>query len=135
MYEVRGDVDQRAVEQLARCAESGDALGAALCADGHVGYSQPIGGVVAYRDQISPSGVGYDIGCGNKAVKTNLWVPSMRGKANDIASQWGFESSRRHSGSRGPTGRGVALKTRSGAGSTPAASTLEGVRPDEERAC
>jgi tRNA-splicing ligase RtcB len=27
---------------------------------------------VAYRDFISPSGVGYDIGCGNKAVQTNL---------------------------------------------------------------
>jgi tRNA-splicing ligase RtcB len=71
-FEVRGDVDERAVEQLRRCAEHGDALGAALCADGHVGYSQPIGGVVAYRGQISPSGVGYDIGCGNKAVKTNI---------------------------------------------------------------
>jgi tRNA-splicing ligase RtcB (3'-phosphate/5'-hydroxy nucleic acid ligase) len=69
---VRGDVDARAVEQLVRCADSGDALGAAICADGHVGYSQPIGGVVAYRDQISPSGVGYDIGCGNKAVKTDI---------------------------------------------------------------
>lgn len=71
-FEVRGDVDDRAVEQLARCAEGGEAFGAALCADGHVGYSQPIGGVVAYRGHISPSGVGYDIGCGNKAVKTNL---------------------------------------------------------------
>lgn len=76
-YEVRGDVDQRAIEQLHRCAESGDALGAALCADGHVGYSQPIGGVVAYRGQISPSGVGYDIGCGNKAVKTNIHTGPM----------------------------------------------------------
>jgi tRNA-splicing ligase RtcB len=71
-YTVRGDVDERAVEQLVRCAEEGDAVGAAICADGHVGYSQPIGGVVAYRDQISPSGVGYDIGCGNKAVRTSL---------------------------------------------------------------
>jgi tRNA-splicing ligase RtcB len=71
-YTVRGDVDERAVEQLVRCAEQGDAVGAAICADGHVGYSQPIGGVVAYRDQISPSGVGYDIGCGNKAVRTSL---------------------------------------------------------------
>ena len=77
-YTVRGDVDERAVEQWHRCAESGDALGAAICADGHVGYSQPIGGVVAYRDQISPSGVGYDIGCGNKAVKTDLWAGTMR---------------------------------------------------------
>src|SRR5215210_6549004 len=60
---VYGDVEPRAVEQLARCAETGGALRAALCADGHVGYSQPIGGVVAYPDHISPSGVGYDIAC------------------------------------------------------------------------
>ena len=64
-YMVKGDVDERAVEQLVRCADEGDVVGAALCADGHVGYSQPIGGVVAYRDCISPSGVGYDIGCGS----------------------------------------------------------------------
>ncbi|MEY2515862.1 MAG: hypothetical protein QOJ89_3220 [bacterium] len=60
---VRGDVDARAVEQLRRCAEAGDAVAAVLCADGHVGYSQPIGGAVAYPDDISPSGVGYDIAC------------------------------------------------------------------------
>jgi tRNA-splicing ligase RtcB len=71
-YAVKGDVDERAIEQLVRCADEGDVVGAALCADGHVGYSQPIGGVVAYRDCISPSGVGYDIGCGNKAVKTDI---------------------------------------------------------------
>ena len=41
---VYGDVDARAVEQLVRCAEAGDALRGVLCADGHVGYSQPIGG-------------------------------------------------------------------------------------------
>jgi tRNA-splicing ligase RtcB (3'-phosphate/5'-hydroxy nucleic acid ligase) len=70
--EVRGDVDVRAVQQLVRCSEAGDACAAVMCADGHVGYSQPIGGAVAYRDFISPSGVGYDIGCGNKAVRTNL---------------------------------------------------------------
>jgi len=51
----------------------------ALCADGHVGYSQPIGGVVAYPEHISPSGVGYDIACGNKAVRTDLPVGDVRG--------------------------------------------------------
>ena len=60
---VYGDVDERAVSQLQRCADAGDALRGALCADGHVGYSQPIGGAVAYADHISPSGVGYDIAC------------------------------------------------------------------------
>jgi len=67
-----GPVDQRAYQQLVRCAESGDAEIAVLCADHHPGYSQPIGGAIAYRNFISPSGVGYDIGCGNKAVRTNL---------------------------------------------------------------
>jgi tRNA-splicing ligase RtcB len=42
-----------------------------LCADGHKGYAQPIGGVVAYRDHISISGVGFDIGCGNLALMTD----------------------------------------------------------------
>jgi tRNA-splicing ligase RtcB len=69
-----GELDERSLEQLTRCAEAGDADYAVLCADHHPGYSQPIGGVVAYRDFISPSGVGYDIACGNKALKTNLTV-------------------------------------------------------------
>src|SRR5699024_8093643 len=40
--------------------------------DGHYGYSQPVGGVVVYDGQVSPSRVGFDIACGNQAVKTNL---------------------------------------------------------------
>ena len=43
-----------------------------LCADHHPGYSQPIGGGIAYEGYVSPSGVGYDIGCGNKAARTEL---------------------------------------------------------------
>src|SRR4051812_38474198 len=75
---VYGDVDPRAVEQLERCARAGDAVAAALCADGHVGYSQPIGGVIAYPEHVSPSGTGYDIGCGNKAVRTDLLAADLR---------------------------------------------------------
>ncbi|MFP5362580.1 MAG: RtcB family protein [Thermoleophilia bacterium] len=75
---VTGAVEPRAVEQLRRCAEAGDAVAGAICADGHVGYSQPIGGVLAYREHISPSGVGFDIGCGNKAVRTDLLVDDVR---------------------------------------------------------
>jgi tRNA-splicing ligase RtcB len=76
---VRGDVDTRAVQQLERCASAGDAVRGVLCADGHVGYSQPIGGALAYAGYISPSGVGYDIGCGNKAVRTDLQVEDIAG--------------------------------------------------------
>ena len=52
-----GPVDQRAYDQLARCAVEADY--AVLAADHHVGYSQPIGGAVAYPNHVSPSGVGW----------------------------------------------------------------------------
>jgi tRNA-splicing ligase RtcB (3'-phosphate/5'-hydroxy nucleic acid ligase) len=67
-----GDVDARSLEQLERCMAAGDADFGVLCADHHPGYSQPIGGAIAYEGHVSPSGVGYDIGCGNKAVQTEL---------------------------------------------------------------
>ncbi len=51
---------------------AGDAELGVLCADHHPGYSQPIGGGIAYAGYVSPSGVGYDIGCGNKAARTEL---------------------------------------------------------------
>jgi tRNA-splicing ligase RtcB len=41
-------------------------------ADGHVGYVMPIGGVAAYRNQVSVVGVGFDIACGNAAIRTDL---------------------------------------------------------------
>jgi tRNA-splicing ligase RtcB len=85
-----GPVDERARQQLERCTTN--AVHAVLCADHHPGYSQPIGGAVAYESHISPSGVGYDIGCGNKAVRTNLLaaevdVPKVM---DEIVSQIGF---------------------------------------------
>src|SRR5579884_1116863 len=67
-----GPVDERSLKQLERCMQAGDARYAVLCADHHPGYSQPIGGAIAYEGYVSPSGVGYDIGCGNKAVCTDL---------------------------------------------------------------
>jgi tRNA-splicing ligase RtcB (3'-phosphate/5'-hydroxy nucleic acid ligase) len=67
-----GPVDDRSLAQLERCMQAGDAEFGVLCADHHPGYSQPIGGGIAYEGYVSPSGVGYDIGCGNKAVRTEL---------------------------------------------------------------
>ena len=61
---------ERVLEQMDRCMEQ--ASHGVLCADNHVGYSAPIGASIAYPKHISPSGVGYDIGCGNLAVKTTL---------------------------------------------------------------
>jgi tRNA-splicing ligase RtcB (3'-phosphate/5'-hydroxy nucleic acid ligase) len=56
----------------------------ALMADHHVGYGVPIGGVVAYRHRISPSGVGYDIACGNKAVRLDAIGYKVKAKINPI---------------------------------------------------
>ena len=67
-----GEIDARSLAQLQRWMEAGDAAFGVLCADHHPGYSQPIGGAIAYEGHVSPSGVGYDIGCGNKAARTDL---------------------------------------------------------------
>jgi tRNA-splicing ligase RtcB (3'-phosphate/5'-hydroxy nucleic acid ligase) len=67
-----GEHDAMTVKQLENCVAAEDGAEGVLCADGHLGYSMPIGGVVAYREHISPSGVGFDIACGNKAVRTDL---------------------------------------------------------------
>lgn len=72
-----GTHDERTIQQLQRCVDAEDGARSVLCADGHVGYSMPIGGVVAYRNYVSPSGVGYDIACGNMAVQTNILASSI----------------------------------------------------------
>ncbi len=67
-----GDADEQTIAQMKQCLAVEDGAIGVLCADNHLGYSQPIGAAIAYREHISPSGVGFDIGCGNKAVLTNL---------------------------------------------------------------
>ena len=49
----------------------------ALMADGHVGYVMPIGGVAAYDNQVSVVGVGFDIACGNAAIRTDLTLADL----------------------------------------------------------
>src|ERR1700733_9105194 len=63
---VWGTADANTLVQINNCRK--EASHVALMADNHLGYAVPIGGVVAYEDKISPSGVGFDIACGNKAV-------------------------------------------------------------------
>lgn len=79
MITVFGEQDLAAVEQLENCMKDERAVKGALMADHHLGYSMPIGGVIAYQDAISPSGVGFDIGCGNMAVRTSLLADDLGG--------------------------------------------------------
>src|SRR6266850_6559678 len=56
----------------------------ALMADGHLGYVMPIGGVAAYRNQVSVVGVGFDIACGNAAIRTDLALHGTRDLAERL---------------------------------------------------
>ena len=73
---VWGPPDEGALSQIKTCAKTADKV--ALMADHHKGYAVPIGGVVAYKDSISPSGVGFDIACGNKAVLLDIPGSALR---------------------------------------------------------
>ena len=64
-----GNHDEATIAQMRNCMAVGNAVAGVICADGHLGYAQPVGGVIAYEKQISISGVGFDIGCGNMAVR------------------------------------------------------------------
>ena len=68
-------IDEKSIAQIKNCISEDDI--AVLTADAHYGYGHPIGGAVAYKNHISLSGVGFDIACGNMAVRTTI-------KAEDI---------------------------------------------------
>src|SRR5438045_5624233 len=78
-----GEHDEATIKQIERCVAEGGERGV-LCADGHKGYAQPIGGVVAYKDKISLSGVGFDIACGNLAVLTDAKREQIAPKIDKI---------------------------------------------------
>lgn len=55
--------------------------------DGHEGYGFPVGGVAAMDAQegmISPGGVGYDINCGVRLLRTNLTENNTRPKLKEL---------------------------------------------------
>jgi len=78
-----GEHDGATIRQIETCVAAGGERGV-LCADGHKGYAQPIGGVVAYKDKISLSGVGFDIACGNLAILTDARREQIARKIDKI---------------------------------------------------
>ncbi len=58
--------------------------------DIHQGYGFPIGGVAATdwdNGVVSPGGVGFDINCGVRFVRTNLHEPEVRPRLRDLVNQ------------------------------------------------
>lgn len=68
-------IDAKCIAQIKNCISENDI--AVLTADAHYGYAHPIGGAIAYKDKVSLSGVGFDIACGNKAVRTDIMVKDI----------------------------------------------------------
>ena len=57
--------------------------------DGHEGYGFPVGGVAAMdaeEGMISPGGVGYDINCGVRLLRSNLTEEIVRSKLKDLVT-------------------------------------------------
>ena len=82
--QVFGQHDEATVAQMRNCMRVGNVVGGVLCADGHLGYAQSVGGVIAYEGQISISGVGFDIGCGNMAVRLDTPYAQIKDRAGAI---------------------------------------------------
>jgi tRNA-splicing ligase RtcB len=80
-----GTHDENTLKQLEDVASR--AVKVSLQADGHMGYVMPIGGVAAYRNQVSVVGVGFDIACGNAAIRTNLTLQELIGMSPREAAE------------------------------------------------
>jgi len=55
--------------------------------DIHFGYGFPVGGVAAFdlaEGVVSPGGIGYDINCGVRLIRTNLTVEEVRPRLTDL---------------------------------------------------
>jgi tRNA-splicing ligase RtcB len=100
-----GTHDELTQIQLAKVAER--ARKVALMADGHVGYVMPIGGVAAYDNAVSVVGVGFDIACGNAAIRTDRTIdelaPTLPALADEIAATVSFGVGRKNRAGDAPT--------------------------------
>src|SRR3989344_5536072 len=84
--------EEKAHVQVANVACLPGIVGKSLAMpDIHLGYGFAIGGVAAFDPDeggvISPGGVGYDINCGIRVLRTNLHKDEVRKKINDIVNE------------------------------------------------
>jgi len=103
---VFGSHEEKTLAQLRDVATRAERV--ALMADGHLGYVMPIGGVAAYRDKVSVVGVGFDIACGNAAIRTDRRLESftradLEHLANEIQGTISFGMGRTNRADDAPT--------------------------------
>jgi tRNA-splicing ligase RtcB len=88
---LRTMAEDQAVEQVANVAFLPGVVGYSMAMpDIHWGYGFPIGGVAAMRlsgGVVSPGGVGFDINCGARLIRTNLTEAEVRPVLDRLADQ------------------------------------------------
>ena len=84
-------LDKKTLDQVANVATlPGIQKYSMAMPDAHLGYGFPIGGVAAFdREEgvISPGGVGFDINCGIRLIKTNLREEDVRPRMKELMSK------------------------------------------------
>ena len=82
------DMDSGVFEQITNVACLPGIQRYAICMpDGHWGYGFPIGGVAAFDQHhgvISPGGIGFDINCGMRLIRTDLTYDDVRPKMEHL---------------------------------------------------
>jgi|UniRef100_A0A7C5AM38 tRNA-splicing ligase RtcB len=82
--------EDKSLEQVANVATLPGIVGASLAMpDIHWGYGFPIGGVAAFdleEGVVSPGGVGYDINCGVRLLRTNLERPQVDPRIQELVN-------------------------------------------------
>ncbi len=86
--ELLKEMDAGVFEQVTNVACLPGIQGHALCMpDGHWGYGFPIGGVAAFSTAdgvISPGGIGFDINCGMRLIRTNLTRAEVQARLREL---------------------------------------------------
>jgi len=90
--ELLATMDDKVIEQITNVARLPGLVGPALTMpDAHWGYGFPIGGVAAFDPDeggiISAGGVGFDISCGIRCLRTNLQMQDVAGELPSLARE------------------------------------------------
>lgn len=80
-------VEPDVISQFVNTMEQDSIVKGALMPDAHLGYTLPIGGVVAADNMIYPSYIGFDIGCGCSTIKTTIKKDQVKDKTNKIFNE------------------------------------------------
>lgn len=84
-------IDKKVIDQITNVACLPGIRKYAYCMpDGHMGYGFPIGGVAAFSTSdgvVSPGGIGFDINCGMRLLRTNLTLNELKGKMEELLGE------------------------------------------------